>query len=201
MAWRSRPETPVNTLRWARIENPILRLVVCIAVVLAVTAALYAVPLDRRPLTAALTFLFVVQLVSAIWGFRYSLFTSLLAALGFSWLLPPVGRFWLNDWRDVFALVAFLVIGITTSYLSDRARREAHNRISEQKGAEQARREIEEQWRAAFESNPTMYFIVDEAGVMVSVNAFGAEQLGYTVVVLMCQRLFPTARSDDELGR
>ncbi|HYZ84549.1 MAG TPA: PAS domain S-box protein, partial [Bryobacteraceae bacterium] len=51
--------------------------------------------------------------------------------------------------------------------------------LTERKRAEQARQEIEEQWRAAFESNPTMYFIVDAAGTIVSVNAFGAEQLGY----------------------
>jgi PAS domain S-box-containing protein len=41
-------------------------------------------------------------------------------------------------------------------------------------------RDSEEQWRAAFASNPTMYFIVDSAGTIVSVNAFGAEQLGYS---------------------
>jgi PAS domain S-box-containing protein len=40
--------------------------------------------------------------------------------------------------------------------------------------------ESEEQWRAAFQSNPTMYFIVDAAGTIVSVNSFGAEQLGYS---------------------
>jgi PAS domain S-box-containing protein len=39
--------------------------------------------------------------------------------------------------------------------------------------------ELEELWRAAFEANPTMYFIVDEAGVIVSVNSFGAQQLGH----------------------
>jgi PAS domain S-box-containing protein len=174
-------------MRWGRIGKPIFRLVVCIAAVLAVTVALYAVPLHDRPLGTSLSFLFVVLIVAARWGFRYSLFTSFLAALGFSWLLPPVGRFWLSDSRDVFVLAAFLVIGITTSYFSDRARREAHNRISEQKRAEEARLEIEEQWRAAFESNPTMYFIVDAAGVIASVNAFGAEQLGYTASELIGQ--------------
>ena len=127
MAWRSSPETPVNKMRWGHIGKPIFRLVVCIAAVFAVTAAMYAVPLDRRPLTATLTYLFVVLIVSTIWGFRYSLFTSLLAALGFSWLLPPVGRFWLSEPRDVLVLAALLVIGITTSRLSDRARREALN--------------------------------------------------------------------------
>ena len=56
-----------------------------------------------------------------------------------------------------------------------------NNDISERREAEQAREEIEEQWRAAFDSNPTMYFIVDAAGAIVTVNTFGAEQLGYKV--------------------
>jgi PAS domain S-box-containing protein len=49
------------------------------------------------------------------------------------------------------------------------------------KRAEEALRESEEQWRDVFENNPTMYFIVDVAGTVLSVNPFGAEQLGYTV--------------------
>ena len=40
-------------------------------------------------------------------------------------------------------------------------------------------RDSEEQWAAAFESNPTMYFIIDEPGNIVTVNTFGAKQLGY----------------------
>ena len=43
----------------------------------------------------------------------------------------------------------------------------------------QSLRDSEEQWRAAFESNPTMYFMLDESGTILSVNAFGAEHLGY----------------------
>ena len=48
-------------------------------------------------------------------------------------------------------------------------------------------RNSEEQWRAAFESNPTMYFIVDAAGTIVSVNSFGAEHLGYGIDELIGQ--------------
>src|SRR5271166_4327313 len=59
--------------------------------------------------------------------------------------------------------------------------------ITDRKRAEQAREEIEEQWRAAFESNPTMYFIVDTEGKIVLVNAFGAEKLGYNVHELIGQ--------------
>jgi PAS domain S-box-containing protein len=53
--------------------------------------------------------------------------------------------------------------------------------ITERKRVEEALRDSEEQWRAVFENNPTMYFMVDATGTIVSVNPFGAEQLGYTV--------------------
>jgi PAS domain S-box-containing protein len=57
--------------------------------------------------------------------------------------------------------------------------------ITERKRVEEALRDSEEQWKAVFENNPTMYFMVDAAGTIVSVNPFGAEQLGYTVEELI----------------
>ncbi len=51
--------------------------------------------------------------------------------------------------------------------------------------AELALRDSEEQWRAAFESNPTMYFMVDRAGNILQVNPAGAMQLGYEVNELL----------------
>ncbi|HEX4153833.1 MAG TPA: PAS domain S-box protein [Steroidobacteraceae bacterium] len=57
--------------------------------------------------------------------------------------------------------------------------------IEERKQSQEARQAVEEQWRAAFESNPTMYFIVDATATIVSVNALGAEQLGYSASELV----------------
>ncbi len=37
-----------------------------------------------------------------------------------------------------------------------------------------ALRRSEDRWKNAFENNPTMYFMVDPVGTIVSVNPFGA---------------------------
>jgi PAS domain S-box-containing protein len=116
-----------DEMRWRRIASTLARLTICIVTVVAVTTALYAVPIRDRASIASLILLFVMLIFSAVLGFRYALFVSLLAALAFSWLLPPVGVFWLDDPRDVVTMVSFLVIGIVASHLSDRVRKQALN--------------------------------------------------------------------------
>ena len=66
MKWRSNSETPATPSGWARVIKPIFRMVVCIAAVFVVSAVLYAVPLERRPLSAALSFLFLVLIVRVV---------------------------------------------------------------------------------------------------------------------------------------
>jgi PAS domain S-box-containing protein len=153
------------------VANPIVRLLICILAVFVVTAVLNTVSLRDRALFAVLMFLILVLIVSCLWGFRYALFVSLLAALGFSWLLPPVGRFWLSDSRDIFALAAFLVIGITTSHLSERARREALSA----KRAEGAARRSEEGLREVIETMPAMAWSALPDGSNSFVNRQWAE--------------------------
>ena len=53
--------------------------------------------------------------------------------------------------------------------------------LTAEEHAVEALRESEEQWKAVFENNPVMYFMVGETGTSSSVNPFGAEQLGYSV--------------------
>src|SRR5262249_15709407 len=57
----------------------------------------------------------------------------------------------------------------------------------ESKRAAEALRESEEQWREVFEHNPVMYFMVSPTGTVLSVNGFGAAQLGYTAAELIGQ--------------
>ena len=76
--------------------------------------------------------------------------------------------------------------------------------LTDRKRAEEAVRESEEQWKAVFENNPTMYFMVDSAGAILSVNRFGAEQLGYNVGELIgrpVQILFHRADQDYALRK
>lgn len=59
--------------------------------------------------------------------------------------------------------------------------------ISERKRTAQDQRDSEERFRALYEDNPTIYLTCDTQGNILSVNRFGAEQLGYTVDELVGQ--------------
>jgi PAS domain S-box-containing protein len=69
--------------------------------------------------------------------------------------------------------------------------------IEDRKRATEALRESEAQWREVFEHNPVMYFMVDAAGTVLSVNAFGAAQLGYTVGELVGQSVLNVFFEED----
>lgn len=59
-------------------------------------------------------------------------------------------------------------------------------------------RESEEKYRVLYEANPSMYFTIDAAGRILSVNNFGAERLGYTVEELLGQSLPDIFYEDDK---
>jgi PAS domain S-box-containing protein len=58
-------------------------------------------------------------------------------------------------------------------------------------------RTSEEHWKQAFENNPTMYFVLDATGRILSVNSYGAEQLGYSVEELAGRRVADLFDADD----
>jgi PAS domain S-box-containing protein len=77
-----------------------------------------------------------------------------------------------------------------------RALREAREKVG-RRCAEEALRDSEEQWKAAFEFNPVMYFMVDRAGTTLSVNNCGADQLGYERSELIGQPVSNICHEDD----
>jgi PAS domain S-box-containing protein len=68
----------------------------------------------------------------------------------------------------------------------------------EHKRAEEALIESEERYRSLYEDNPSMYFTVDAAGTVLSVNRFGCEQLGYTVSELVGQSVLKVFHDEDK---
>src|SRR5256886_11939952 len=58
--------------------------------------------------------------------------------------------------------------------------------------------EAEAQWRELFEYSPVMHFMVDPAGTVLAVNAFGAAQLGYSVSELVGQSVLEVFFPDDK---
>lgn len=128
------PKTTAGRRRCDSFTTPLLRLVVCLAVVLAITGLRFAIHVqDARLLTAALNFFLIAVLAVAIrWGTAYTIFLSVLSGLAFSWTLPPAGHFHFSDARVWTLFTACLVTGVVASQLSHRARVEAlHARRSE----------------------------------------------------------------------
>jgi two-component system sensor kinase FixL len=56
----------------------------------------------------------------------------------------------------------------------------------------------ERHWRELFEHNPAMYFMVDASGIVLSVNAFGASQLGYAASELVGQSVLNLVFEEDD---
>lgn len=104
---------------------------------LAAAVLFYTRGLHANATTVALTFLLVVLVVSANWGFWYAAFLAVLSTLAFNYFfLPPFGTLTIADPQNWAALFAFLATAVIAGQLSERARRETLR-------ANQRRRELE----------------------------------------------------------
>ncbi|WP_245310094.1 PAS domain-containing sensor histidine kinase [Bradyrhizobium jicamae] len=101
-----------------------------------------------------------------------------------------------------FAALALLIAALAASLILmgrvGRTRRQMEamlqGRMSAEARATETLRNSEAQWKEVFEHNPVMYFMVDATGTVLSVNTFGAAQLGYSVSELLGKsvlRVFP----------
>ncbi len=119
--------------RWSRHALRYTTSVVAVAVV----AELYRRIAHVNPTTVVLTYILMVLWVAAYWGFRLSLFLTLLAALAFDYyFLPPIGSFAIADPQNWVALIAFLVTAGIAGQLADRARRQTADAVQRRRDVE-----------------------------------------------------------------
>ena len=185
-----------HVARSAIVRYGIAVLCVTVAVILA---------LWLRPVTLVGGQLSLVAILITGWvcGLRPALVAWVLATLAFAYYFAPPLYAFRVDPPERPGFIIFTLLGLFMATVSaarrkaqgllESARAQLETRVRERTAdlerSNERLRESEEQWRAVFENNPTMYFMVDAAGTVVSVNPFGAEQLGYSVDELVGQSM------------
>ena len=148
--------------------------------------------------TAAFACLILIAASSLIGSFIGSLALAILAVACLIFFFdPPLLSLRGGEPQTIMAISAFLVTAFVISGLAARELKIAEESRHSQQVLDAALREREEQWREVFEHNPVMYFMVDAAGTVLSVNTFGAAQLGYSVDELVGQSVLGVFFEED----
>ena len=79
----------------------------------------------------------------------------------------------------------------------ERAVRDLQEEIGRRQQTEAALKASEQRYHALYEHNPTMYFTLTPGGTVLSVNRFGAEELGYRVNELVGQSVLAVFQAAD----
>ena len=118
--------------------NRLLQLAGALAIVAALTALYRKIyPSEANHTTIALTFILAILAVSTVWDRVVSVVMSIAATLAFNYFfLPPTGKFTIADPRNWVALLTFLVVAVTASHLSTRARQKAADASARQREIE-----------------------------------------------------------------
>ncbi|UVO30239.1 PAS domain S-box protein [Bradyrhizobium arachidis] len=137
----------------------------------------------------AFAYLVVIMLFSLMGSFIASLVLSIVSVAASVYLFTP-STFGLRigDLEDLLVVVAFLTASIVGTQLIGKVRQEreaAREVAAKLRHSADDLHNREKRWRAIFEHNPVMYFMVDEAGAVLNVNTLGATQLGYAPAELV----------------
>jgi PAS domain S-box-containing protein len=130
--------------------------------------------------TTGFIFLTTLVLLSLRGSFTSSVILSAVAVASLTYFFarPIVFDVKASVTRDIALVITFPVTTLIVTWLTGSVRRRTA-----------ALRESEQHWKEVFEQNPTMYFLIDAKGTILSVNAFGASQLGYRENELVGQPL------------
>jgi PAS domain S-box-containing protein len=127
----------------------------------------------------AFVYLAVILLVSLRGNFVSSAILSVFAVVCLAiFVAAPLFDIQTYLPEDVVVISVFILTSIIVTRLVKNLRRRANEL-----------RESEEHWKEVFEQNPHMYFMADSTGVVLSVNSFGALQLGFSVDDLVGQSI------------
>ena len=150
--------------------------------------------LDVDLASTAFAYLIVVVLASLMGSFVVSALLTIIAVVGLNYFFAkPIFEFRVDNPQDILLMVAFLLTALIVTRLIRNVRKEKEAALQ----AFDALRESELQWREVFEHNPVMYFMIDDIGTVLSVNAFGAAQLGYSVTDLVGQSVLNVFFEED----
>ncbi|WP_420969364.1 PAS domain S-box protein [Bradyrhizobium sp. B120] len=149
----------------------------------------------------AFAYLLVILLFSLIGSFIASSALSVLAIVALAYyFVPPAFSLRIDDPQALPVVVAFFTVSIVGTHLIGKVRQE---REAAREAAAKLRRSAadlkdrEKRWRAIFEHNPAMYFMLDEAGAVLNVNTYGAAQLGYAPAELIGQSILGIFLEED----
>ncbi|MCA1515604.1 PAS domain S-box protein [Bradyrhizobium sp. NBAIM01] len=149
----------------------------------------------------AFVYLLVILLFSLMGSFIASsaLCVVAIAALAY-YFAPPAFALRIDDPQDLPVVVAFFIVSIVGTHLIGKLRQEreaAHEAAAKLQQSAADLEDREKRWRAIFEHNPAMYFMVDEAGAVLNVNTFGATQLGFARAELTGQSVLRVFLEED----
>ncbi|MCP3475756.1 PAS domain S-box protein [Bradyrhizobium sp. CCGUVB1N3] len=137
----------------------------------------------------AFAYLVVILLFSLMGGFIASSVLSIVSVAALAYLFTsPTFSLRTDDPQDFLVIVTFLTASIVGTHLIGKVRHEreaAREAVAKLRHRAADLHDREKRWRAIFEHNPVMYFMVDEAGTVLNVNTFGATQLGYAPAQLV----------------
>lgn len=171
---------------------------------LAVAVAVYVAAWLDPVLAPSVVLLVAVVLAAWFSGIWPAMFASVLATAALDYFFTtPIHTLRIDVVHlprlAVFTAIAGLFVGVSARRRSaerslQKIRDDLDATVRERTAALRA---SEEQWKAVFENNPTMYFMVDPEGTVISVNPYGAEQLGYTVDDLIGQSVLTVFSPED----